>query len=65
MELLVYSYDGKVFNTFGSFTEINQPASTFFNKFNRRVSSGFTCVAAAGKIRNYSRVERLNSFWGN
>jgi hypothetical protein len=59
----------KVYNTIYAVNEYitfgveEQPVPTSFNRFNKRVSRGFTCVAALGKIRNYSRVERLNSFF--
>lgn len=61
--------DFKVFNTnyavceYKPFGLKKQPVSTSFNKFNKRVSSRFTQVAALGKIRNYSRVEMLHSIF--
>jgi hypothetical protein len=63
MDSLVYNINDKLFNTFGSFAITNQPVSTFFNRFNKRVSHGFTCVTASGKIRNYSRVKMLHSIF--
>jgi hypothetical protein len=59
----------KVFNInyavsgFKPFGLKKQPASTFFNKFNKCESSRFTMVAALGKVREYSRVEMLHSIF--
>ena len=63
MEPLVYNIYGKLFNTFADFAKTEQPVSTSFNKFNKRVSSRFTQVAALGKVKNYSRVEMLHSIF--
>jgi len=60
MNSLLYNTDGNVFNIFGL---EKQPVSTSFNKFNKRVSSRFTQVAALGKVKNYSRVEMLHSIF--
>lgn len=61
--------DVKVFNTiyavdeYKVFDEYIRNVSTSFNKFNKRVSSGFVQVAALGKTKNYSRREILESFF--
>lgn len=61
--------DFKVFNTiyavneYKPFGECIRNVSTSFDRFNRRVSSGFTQVAAVGQTREYSRVELLHSIF--
>jgi hypothetical protein len=46
--------------------ETNPIAHASFNYVNLKISQRFTCVAASGKTKNYSRVELLQSiFRGN
>jgi hypothetical protein len=63
MKSSIYNIDSNVFNTFANSIKRNQLTAASFNYVNRRVSRRFTQVGALGKIRNYSRVEMLSSFF--
>ena len=65
MQFPTNKYDGNVFNVFGSFAITKQPVSTFFNEFNKYMSSHFTMVVGSGETKNYSRIASALDFnWG-
>jgi hypothetical protein len=60
MEFISNKYNANVFNDFGT---SKQDALTIFNRPSPRISKRFTVVEALGKVRNYSRIELLTSFF--
>lgn len=60
MTLITYISVDIIFNNFGT---VEQAAPTVFSNVNPRKSQKFTQVAALGKIKEYSRIEPLHSFF--